>query len=41
MREQADYEAFTQFDMAAAADVLVDVKRFVQAAEQLVHDLQK
>lgn len=35
-RYRADYEAFTVFDEAAAADLITDIKAFVQAVEEML-----
>ena len=35
-RQQADYDVFTVFDEAAAADLIVDVERFVEAVATLL-----
>ncbi|HET6567016.1 MAG TPA: HEPN domain-containing protein [Rhodothermales bacterium] len=40
IRQRSDYEAFSQFDTAAAADLLRDVEAFVQATEALVKNLE-
>jgi len=40
MREQADYEAFTRFDTAAASDLLEDAEGFVDEVETLLNELQ-
>lgn len=37
-RQQADYDAFTIFDEAAAADLIVDVERFVDVVEAMLHE---
>ena len=39
MREQADYEAFTRFDTAAASDLLEDAEAFVNEVETLLEKL--
>jgi uncharacterized protein (UPF0332 family) len=38
LRLRADYEAFTIFDEAAAADLIADVKRFVDIVEAMLHE---
>ncbi len=35
-RQRADYEAFTVFDEAAAADLITDVEAFVGAVEEML-----
>jgi hypothetical protein len=37
MRNRADYDAFAVFETAAAADLLADVERFVDAIDRLLH----
>lgn len=37
-RQQADYDFLGRFDAAAAADLLQDVERFIQATEVLIKD---
>ncbi len=39
MRQKADYDIFSIFDTAAAADLLLDVETFVESAETLTRDL--
>lgn len=36
LRQRADYEAFTVFDEAAAADLITDVEAFVRAVEEML-----
>ena len=36
LRQRADYEALTDFDEAAAADLIADAQRFVEAVEALM-----
>ena len=36
LRQRADYEAFTIFDEAAAADLITDAETFVEAVEALL-----
>jgi uncharacterized protein (UPF0332 family) len=36
MRQRADYEAITVFDERAAADLIADVERFVEAVQEML-----
>ena len=38
MRTNADYDAFTRFDTAAAADLISDVETFVATVEAFIQE---